>query len=478
MKRFFLIASFLIAMFSLYGCGSIGGGDTNVVIQNNLPVITAENVTVNNLETFDYTANVSAVDQDGNALDVVVEDTNITEVIIDGIYYITYSATDDTDAKATKTINVIIDRTRPMVTVDTEMPTHLEVGEDVPAWEAFFVVEDNIDGEITVTKDMIASNVNIYQAGVYVVKLTVKDRAENTRTFEHVVTVSDYDAPSIYLAKASETFEMGIEDKLEDYWRDFIVSVSDNSDEVSADDVIIDTNEIDYHNPGRYHVYYMLDDESGNMAYEYMYVYITDNEVPQLLLFNNTMTIEAGTTLTDSLFKNFIKYAYDNADGKPLYEVYILYDNVDHQTLGTYTADYSVIDYSGHLTEISLDVIVIDTVKPMITSSTGSNESGEYILTANELIYEYSIDNGTTWTELTYPSTSMNLFFEDLGTYYIRIKDRGDNINELYTTYMHYDITRPFIQSNPISDETGSYTIISNELILGYQINGCFGNYG
>ena len=318
------------ALVSLYGCGKNAASiDLSGASLTKLPIITAENMTVNDLESFDYTAGVSAVDRDGNALNVVVEDTNIPEVIVDGIYYVTYSATDDQERKATKTINVLIDRTKPFFDIDPMIPTHFEIGDALPDWKQFVTVTDNLDGEIDVTDSMISSAVNLYEAGMYVVKFVVKDRANNERTYEHVVTVSDYDAPKIYLSKTAETFEMGTTEKLETYWRNLIVSATDNADDITIDDIEINSQNVNYNEPGVYPVYFRISDSSNNFGSSTLLVTIEDNEAPVIELFLPVVTVEADSTNIATLLLNNLLSVIDNADGNIMFNVDLYYDHID-----------------------------------------------------------------------------------------------------------------------------------------------------
>jgi hypothetical protein len=66
----------------------------------------------------------------------------------------------------------------PEIVVDNSLSTSFEVGDTEPDWTTYFLVEDENDGTIDVTVDMITEDVDMSTAGVYVVRIDVYNSVE------------------------------------------------------------------------------------------------------------------------------------------------------------------------------------------------------------------------------------------------------------------------------------------------------------
>lgn len=171
------------------------------------PVIFAENLTVKLGETFDPLANVYATDDVDDSVDVFVVDGNIPDTLKDGIFYLTYAATDSNGNTATKTISITIDRTKPLITNSSSLSRTFVLGSDEPNWKEYFTINDNLDGLIIVEDDMIYENVNMFEIGLYKVQLEVFDKAGNISESEIAINVIDINTPEIYLEAYSIEFD-------------------------------------------------------------------------------------------------------------------------------------------------------------------------------------------------------------------------------------------------------------------------------
>ncbi len=88
------------------------------------------------------------------------------------------------------------DTIEPTITVSNELPTRFNLDDELPSdWTKFITITDNIDGEITVTNEMISTDLTTSTAGYYKLTITVSDKAGNTQTKS--ITIGVYDPANI-----------------------------------------------------------------------------------------------------------------------------------------------------------------------------------------------------------------------------------------------------------------------------------------
>lgn len=85
------------------------------------------------------------------------------------------------------------DTTVPVITIDETKAASIIASQidTEPDWTTYFIVNDNKDGQITVTNDMITEDVNMLIGGVYTVTLIVSDKAGNESTESINFTVQE-----------------------------------------------------------------------------------------------------------------------------------------------------------------------------------------------------------------------------------------------------------------------------------------------
>lgn len=88
---------------------------------------------------------------------------------------------------------------------------------------------------------------------------------------------------------------------------------------------------------------------------------------------------------------------------------------------------YNLYDGQG-VQVVDEEVLVIDRLKPLITSENRTSDNGEYTITVNEEFTEYSIDNGVTWESVPQGSSYTITDLED-GTYTIIVRDLSENFS-------------------------------------------------
>ena len=421
------------------------------------PVIFAENLTVKLGETFDPLANVYATDDVDDSVDVFVVDGNIPDTLKDGIFYLTYAATDSNGNTATKTISITIDRTKPLITNSSSLSRTFVLGSDEPNWKEYFAINDNLDGLIIVEDNMIYENVNMFEIGLYKVQLEVSDKAGNISKSEIAINVIDINAPEIYLEVYSVEFDTGTLPLTDEEWREYVFTLDDNTDNLNKEEVTINPN-VNYNFPGTYYVDFYVYDSSENLGFNRLYVYIIDKVKPTLIIndVNGNITIERGIYNTENTFRSYISLAFDNVDGDIKDKVQLTYNNINLNINGTYRLTYTLYDSSGNFSEEIINVIVRDTTLPFAISTDLVDENGYYILKTSELINEISFDLGDTWIQLGTGYVESKLIFEELGEYSILFKDMSGNIANSAITYTYADLSGPsFVLPDSIVLEAG-----------------------
>jgi hypothetical protein len=415
------------------------------------PLITADTLIVNQNDSFDPMQGVSAIDGKDGVVPVTLVSTTLPSSNADGTYFAIYQASDQKGNQSTYTRTIIIDKSKPIIVIDDNLPSSFEVGQDMPNLLDYFSITDTMDGDITVKEEMVSHSLNMGVSGLYPVTIEVSDLAGNVASKTLYIEVMDVTAPIVYLPFQSITLEINSSPLSQADWKDYIVLVTDDTDTLSIDDVQV-SFAIDYNQVGTYQVFYSITDSSQNTSVTTLNVTVKDSVAPELSLFTATVQIEKGTVLSDALFEEYILYARDNNDGNLLDQVSISYHEVNVDEIGVYNVYYSIIDSSYNVTLRSLAIEIIDTTAPTILSNNESNEDGEYQVLVSERVTSYSIDNGQTWIDLDGPSTIIQLLFEELGTYRIKVQDAAGNISPLYVTYIYEDNTPPSF--DPIPDQS------------------------
>ena len=217
---------------------------------------------------------------------------------------------------------------------------------------------DNYDGDLT-SSIVVTGSVDTSQLGTYTLTYNVSDTSGNAAVpVTRTVNVVDTTVPVItLLGDTTVTIEVGAT------YTDSGATAADNYDGDLTSSIAI-VNNVDTSTVGTYTVTYNVSDTSGNAAVPVTRtVNVVDTTVPVItLLGDTTVTIEVGTTYTDSGAT-----AADNYDGDLTSSIAIV-NNVDTSTVGTYTVTYNVSDTSGNAAvSVTRTVNVVDTTAPVIT---------------------------------------------------------------------------------------------------------------
>ena len=275
-----------------------------------------------------------------------------------GTYTLTYDVSDTSGNPAdsvTRTVNVV-DTTVPVITLLGDTTVTIEVGATYT--DSGATAADNYDGDLT-SSIAIVNNVDTSTVGTYTVTYNVSDTSGNAAVpVTRTVNVVDTTVPVItLLGDTTVTIEVGAT------YTDSGATAADNYDGDLTSSIAI-VNNVDTSTVGTYTVTYNVSDTTGNAAVSVTRtVNVVDTTVPVItLLGDTTVTIEVGTTYTDSGAT-----AADNYDGDLTSSIAIV-NNVDTSTVGTYTVTYNVSDTSGNAADsVTRTVNVVDTTAPVIT---------------------------------------------------------------------------------------------------------------
>ena len=321
----------VVSVYCLYH-GYMGGQDLLVygseyeIADTTAPVIT---VLGNNPVTIEVgsTYTDAGATADGGEL-VTSSGTVDTNTV--GVYTITYSASDSSgnQATATRTVNVV-DTNAPVITIIGDNPATVEVGSTYTDAGA-----TTDSGEAVTSSGTVDTNT----LGVYTITYTATDSSGNQATATRTVNVVDTTIPVMTLIGSSTvTIEAG------STYTDAGASALDNYDgDITSSIVVVDN--VDTSALGSYTVIYNVADSSGNNAIPLIRgVDVVDTTAPIITINGaSTVSIQVGSTYTD-----LGATATDNLDGDLTASIAVN-NNVDANTVGTYTVTYDVTDAAGN----------------------------------------------------------------------------------------------------------------------------------
>ena len=339
----------VVSVYCLYH-GYMGGQDLLVygseyeIVDTTPPVIT---VLGNNPETVEVGSTYSDAGATADGGETITTSGTVDTNTV-GVYTITYTATDSSNNQATATRTVyVVDTNAPVITVLGDNPATVEVG------STYSDAGATADGGETVTA---SGTVDTNTVGSYTVTYTATDSSGNQGIATRTVNVVDTTAPVItVLGNDPVTVEVGS-------------TYSDAGATADGGETVTTSGTVDTNTVGVYTITYSATDSSNNVATATRTVNVVDTTVPTMTLVgSNPVDVEAATTYTDAGAT-----AQDNYDGDITSSITTT-DNIDMNTLGTYSVIYNVADANGNSAiPLIRTVNVVDTTAPVITI-VGSN---------------------------------------------------------------------------------------------------------
>lgn len=387
---------------------------------------------------------------DGN-ISASINVTGSVNASVVGTYTLTYNVMDSSGNAATsvvRTVNVA-DTGAPVITITGANPLNHEIG--TTYIDPGATASDSLDGDLT-SSIVTVNNVNDSVTGTYTVTYDVTDSSSNPAAQKiRTVNVGDFTAPVItLLGSATVNHEQGTS------YTDAGATANDNIDgDLTAS--IIKTGTVASSTAGTYILSYNVSDSAGNAAIQVnRTVNVADTIAPVITLIgSNSINHEQGTVFTDPGVS-----ASDSLDGDITASV-VVTGSVNANVAGTYTLTYNVSDSAGNnATTITRDVIVADTIAPVITligSATYNHQQGTVFTdpgaTAND-----TFDGDLTSNIVITGSVDPNV----AGTYTLtyNVSDSTGNAATAVTRDVIVADTSPpvisLIGANPIEHELGN----------------------
>jgi hypothetical protein len=240
----------------------------------------------------------------------------------------------------------IVDTTPPEVTLLGEQEVVIYLGDVYEELGA--TAFDACDGDVTESIEIGNDFVDTNRLGTYKVSYTARDAANNQGTEERTVRVADPSEPVITLiGAASITQECGGE------FADPGATALDAIDGDLTDAITVKVDPNMMYVPGEYTVTYSVVNSRGSIAERGRTVTTVDTTAPVITLRGaNSITVDCG----DPLFiLDEYAIAADLCDIRP---VVTRIGDVDANTAGTYTVQYSATDSAGNSVQAALTVTV------------------------------------------------------------------------------------------------------------------------
>ncbi len=321
--------------------------------------------------------------------------------------------------------------------VITYIPTYtIAFGQDMPDLLDNIDYEDNYDANDKLLIDVDASLVNEARIGNYEIFYHIIDSSNNESVYTKIFSIVDRISPEIILKKQM------IIDVHEPLIIEDFIEVKDNYD-LNVRLKIIDSN-INYDQLGLYEIIVIATDISNNTTKETFLVSVVDQKPPDLVLSSNPQPITVYSKITDTLLKSYILSISDNHDVILLDDLNITHD-IDSKRLGKYHIYYTCSDLSHNVTTKSLEVAVIDDVKPFIENTSPLIFN---VFDQNPIFSEYFhiSDNYNAFDDLTIKyAGAFNL--EKIGRYQLLVEatDQSKNKAVYVTEIVVMDQTAPEI---------------------------------
>ncbi len=251
-------------------------------------------------------------------------------------------------------IQVIVDDQIPVISLQGQDTVWVEMGYSYT--DAGAMATDNIDGDLSALI-LVNNTVDTSMVGTYTVKYNVTDTdgnaaAEVTRI---VMVTPDITAPVITLNGISS-----VDVRVNDSYTDAGATAEDYF-QVNLTSVMTQGDNVDLAVIGTYHVWYKVEDASGNSDSIAREVNVIDDVNPVLtLLGNSPLTVEVNTMFNDPGYTVSDNY-YATVD------VVVDSSMIQYNVVGTYPVWYTATDGSGNSVLVTRMVSVEDNTAPTLS---------------------------------------------------------------------------------------------------------------
>ena len=380
---------------------------------------------------------------------IIVLDERLIDYMHLGVYSFSITATDSSGLYTTLFQEVSIIDMDPPALVLKSLPAPISVGSDITEIDFLSYVvsiSDNYDSQnlLDVT---FHHDIEILVVGTYKVFYSIEDQSGNLTEKTMNIKVSDLTAPVITIVTP---FIYEVFDSEPHLINQF--SYSDNYSKAEEMTCKI-TATYKMNVVADYPITIEVTDKAGNKTIYRSYIQILDLKEPAILQLNDII-------ITDFERKDLTYYfsATDNYDSSSKILISIDDSLVDYEKIGSYVIHVTATDLSGNVKIMETEVIVIDTIQPVLTLSMKSLivEVGSTRLNLVSYI-EIATDN---YDEIDSSSVQIHedIDYEKLGVYQVTymLVDSSMNASEMILYVSVDDRTPPVVQFTNLSLYTGS----------------------
>ena len=312
----------------------------------------------------------SITDNDSIDEKTITYDYIESELKIYGEHQITVSAADLAGNYSSRTFTYTVsDNSYPVISLSSNI--EIEYGDYNFNLTDFVYAYDEDDGDLT--NAVSYTNFDPYKIGEQTITFYVKDASGHQSEINKTINVVDLKAPTLELSDYNICID--IDDYETFNAKDYVSRISDNVDNLTIDDVIIDLDDLNK-SIGEYQISYTLFDKSKNYTKRYLNISIRYSEAP--IINASDFSVEIGDSIDWDKYVS-VQSSYDsNVSYNYLIDSKVLNLN----EAGTYEVIIEAMDYAGNESEKSIYV----TVKNDKTSKSKNTVSNIYTF-----IYEHKV---------------------------------------------------------------------------------------
>ncbi|VEU80358.1 hypothetical protein [Haploplasma axanthum] len=263
----------------------------------------------------------------------VFEDVDLSKI---GKYEVIYKIVDKSNNEISKKMILEVkDLKKP--TIKLKKNLEIDVFDSNIFWNNYFEITDNYDEYDDLTIKFDISNINFKKIGIYTLGLTVTDSSKNKRIEYFDVIIQDMIPPEI--VQKNEIIITDFTYKDNDFYKSFF-EITDNYDD-STDIILEIKTNIDYFKTGVTTCEFIFKDKSNNQKLIKADVYIIDNEIPIINLYQDEYYYFVGDQIPN--LRELIKEYKDNYTIKDKLEIEIK-SSIDYEKIGKYQVDFILKD--------------------------------------------------------------------------------------------------------------------------------------
>ena len=362
---------------------------------------------------------------------------NSSKVILNrvGIYEISYQIADLSNNIVTKNTTITVyDHLPPTISLKKEFI--LSYGSKF-SWSNYLTITDNYDTVLDIK--VHDQYVDYKTLGSYPITITATDQSGLSSQINQMISIVDIEKPKITLKSQTPMIPV-FSCESEALLKSFILSVSDNYDKLSIDDVAV-SHDIEWDILGEYTIYYVLTDQSMNTVETKIKVKIKDIDKP-MIWFSEPLIFEV---FDETPFINqYIEYE-DNYDTKNKLILKIT-TSFKMNVTGKYPITVEVSDSSGNKEILQSYIEIIDSTPPKLT------QINDIIVTdfskKNYNLYFSVSDNYDVSDNILIHVDDLLVDYEFIGSYPIVVTatDQSSNISVLNTELFIIDIMEPVLE--------------------------------